>query len=235
MSYQALSRVYDGFFEPDYHEKIVRRYRRILQTFGVADGKILDLGCGTGRLALTFARAGAQVCGVDPDADMIACAKEKSVGMPIEWRVATLPQVDGNGDFDAITASLDVVNHITREDQLLDTFCAARRLLRRGGVLVFDINTEKKFREVYGDNSYIFREAGALAAWENEYDEKREICQFTVDVFTQKGEQYERRTDIIYERMYREEQIRLLLNTAGFGTILRQGMDHGTRHIYIAK
>ncbi len=235
MSYQALSRVYDGFFEQDYHEKIVRRYRRILQKFGVADGRILDLGCGTGRLALAFARAGAQVCGVDPDDDMIACAKEKSVDLPIEWRVATLPQVDGNGDFDAITASLDVVNHITREDQLLDTFCAARRLLRRGGVLVFDINTEKKFREVYGDNSYIFRESGALAAWENDYDEKREICQFTVDVFTQKGERYERQTDIIYERMYRDEQIRLLLKTAGFGTILRQGMDQGTRHIYIAK
>lgn len=235
MSYQALARVYDGFFEADYNQKIVRRYRRILQRCGVADGKILDLGCGTGRLALAFACAGAQVCGVDPDADMIACAKEKSGDLPITWRVATLPQIAGEGEFDAVTASLDVVNHITREDELLDTFCAARRLLRRGGVLVFDINTEKKFREVYGDNSYIFREVDALAAWENDYDEKREICRFTVDVFTKKGEAYERKTDIIYERMYRDERIRFLLRAAGFCTILWQGMDQGTRHIYIAK
>lgn len=235
MSYQALSRVYDGFFEREYHEKIVRRYRRILQRFGVAGGKILDLGCGTGRLALAFARAGAQVCGVDPDVDMIACAKEKSGELPIEWRVATLPMVAGETCYDAVTASLDVVNHITREDELLDTLCAARRLLKRGGVLVFDINTEKKFREVYADNSYVFRELGAFAAWENDYDEKREICRFTVDVFTQKGETYERKTDVIYERMYRDERIRFLLRTAGFRTVLWQGMDQGTRHIYIAK
>jgi SAM-dependent methyltransferase len=186
-------------------------------------------------LALAFARTGAQVCGVDPDADMIACAKKKSEGSAIDWHVATLPQVEGDGDFDAITASLDVVNHITLENELMDTFCAARRLLRRGGVLVFDINTEKKFREVYGDNCYIFRELGAFAAWENDYDEKRELCRFTVDVFTQNGEKYERRTDIIYERMYRDERIRLLLREAGFRTVLWQGMDQGTRHIYIAK
>lgn len=235
MSYQALARVYDGFFEQDYHEKILRRYRCILQRFGVANGKILDLGCGTGRLALAFARQGAQVWGVDPDADMIACAKEKSGDLPIQWLVGTLPQVEGENRFDAITASLDVVNHITREDRLLDTLCAARRLLRRGGVLVFDINTEKKFREVYGKNSYIFRDMGAFAAWENDYDEKRQLCRFTVDVFTKTGEHYDRKTDIIYERMYRDEQIRLLLRTAGFRTVMWQGMDQGTRHIYMAK
>lgn len=235
MSYQALARVYDGFFEQDYHEKILRRYRRILQDFGVAEGNILDLGCGTGRLALYFVAKGASVCGVDPDADMIACAKEKGEGLPVSWEVATLPQVDGEERFDAITASLDVINHITKESELLDTFCAAWRLLRRGGVLVFDVNTEKKFREVYGENCYVFRTLGAFAAWENDYDADREICQFTVDVFTQNGDRYDRKTDIIYERMYRDAQIRDLLRMAGFHTVLRQSMDQGTRHIYIAK
>ncbi len=235
MSYAALAPVYDGFFEPDYEQKILRRYRRILSDAGVICGDILDMGCGTGRLSLALAMGGAKVCGVDPDAAMLACAKEKGEGLDIDWRCCTLPQVEGQACFDAVTASLDVINHITDEQELLSNFCAAKRLLRRGGVLVFDVNTEKKFREVYGRNAYVFRSLGAFAAWENDYDEEKELCRFTVDVFTRQGENYTRKTDVIEERLYRDDRLRRLLQQAGFRVILTQGMDHGTRHIYIAK
>ena len=233
MSYQALAQVYDGFFEREYHEKILRRYRRILTDAGVIRGHILDMGCGTGRLALALSAEGAQVCGMDPDAAMLDIARKKNAA--IDWYCCTLPQMEGEARFDAIAAGLDVVNHITDPNALMDTFYAAKRLLRRGGVLVFDVNTEKKFREVYGQNAYVFRSLGAFAAWENDYDEERELCQFTVDVFTKNGEQYQRNTDIIHERMYRDDQLRQMLRQAGFRMSVRQGMDHGTRHIYIAK
>jgi ubiquinone/menaquinone biosynthesis C-methylase UbiE len=235
MSYEALARVYDGFFERDYDEKILRRYRRILTDADAIGGRILDMGCGTGRLAIALAGGGATVCGVDPDEAMLKCAREKSIGLSIEWICGTLPQVEGSSRFDAITASLDVVNHITDKEALQESFCAAYRLLDKGGCLVFDVNTEKKFREVYGQNAYVFRALGAFAAWENDYDEDEEICQFTVDVFTQAGDRYERKTDIIYERMYRDADLRRMLRAAGFRIILQQGMDHGTRHMYIAK
>lgn len=235
MSYQALAQVYDGFFERDYDQKILRRYRRILRDTGKIRGDILDLGCGTGRLSIALAAGGARVVGVDPDRDMLACAKDKSVGLNVDWQCGTLSQIAGKDRFDAITASLDVINHITNRKDLQDTFCAAARLLRKGGLLVFDVNTEKKFREVYGQNSYIFRSLGAFAAWENDYDKEQELCQFTVDVFTQAGDRYERKTDMIYERMYRDEDLCRMLKKAGFRMILRQGMDQGTRHIYIAK
>ena len=84
-------------------------------------------------------------------------------------------------------------------------------------------------------SSSILLYSSAFAAWENDYDEDEEICQFTVDVFTQAGDRYERKTDIIYERMYRDADLRRMLKAAGFRIILQQGMDHGTRHIYIAK
>ena len=235
MSYEALARVYDGFFERDYDEKILRRYRRILTDADAIGGRILDMGCGTGRLAIAFAKGGATVCGVDPDEAMLACAKEKGIGLPIEWVCGTLPQIDGTDYFDAITAGLDVVNHITEQEVLQESFCAAHRLLTKGGCLVFDVNTEKKFREVYGQNAYVFRALGAFAAWENDYDEDEEICRFTVDVFTQDGERYKRNTDIIFERLYRDMDLRRMLKAAGFRMVLQQGMDHGTRHLYIAK
>src|SRR4051812_28941152 len=42
-------------------------------------GRLLDLGCGTGRLLVAFARRGYRVLGVDLSADMLAVAGEKAM------------------------------------------------------------------------------------------------------------------------------------------------------------
>ena len=235
MSYTALAKVYDGFFEKEYIEKLTNRYRRVLLGCGVLRGRILDLGCGTGRLSISLAKSGASVWGVDPDGAMIEQAICNANGLDTVFWQGYLPRFQGESEFDAVTASLDVVNHITDEEVLLDTFCAVKRLLKKGGVFVFDVNTEKKFREVYGQNAYVFRSEQAFAAWENDYDESCGICRFTVDVFTKQGDNYQRQTDIIEERCYRHEALSTLLRKAGFRIISYQGMDNGTRHLYIVK
>lgn len=69
-----------------------RRWRDALLA-QVAPGSgetILDVGCGTGTLAIMLKRAapGARVIGLDPDPEILAIAadKAKRAGVPIEWR-----------------------------------------------------------------------------------------------------------------------------------------------------
>jgi SAM-dependent methyltransferase len=66
-------------------------------------GKVLDLGCGTGTNAITLAKNGWQVTGVDFASPAISTARKKAhaAGVTIDFRVADVTRLDGiTGKFD---------------------------------------------------------------------------------------------------------------------------------------
>jgi ubiquinone/menaquinone biosynthesis C-methylase UbiE len=98
---------------------------------------VLDVGAGTGTLAIALAKAlpAATVSGVDGDAQILARARRKAADTGItfvEGRAEQLPF--GDASFDALTTTL-MLHHLTTETKqaALDD---ARRVLRRGGKLV---------------------------------------------------------------------------------------------------
>jgi SAM-dependent methyltransferase len=92
----------------DYARRYAERFRRIAAAGGDVHGeagfverllpapaRVLDAGCGTGRVAVRLAERGYDVVGVDVDASMVAMAREEAPGL--DWRVADLA---GLGDLD---------------------------------------------------------------------------------------------------------------------------------------
>jgi putative methylase len=72
---------------------------------GIVDKTVLDLGCGTGRLALGAAFLGAkQVVGVDIDKDAVKVAFENSVRTNLKEKVQWVA-----GDIDAVHGNFDAV------------------------------------------------------------------------------------------------------------------------------
>ncbi|HSZ68838.1 MAG TPA: class I SAM-dependent methyltransferase [Solirubrobacteraceae bacterium] len=94
----------------------------------VAPGRLLDVGCGSGALAATFARHGWSVAGVEPSAQ--AAARARAAG--VEAHTGTLDDAPWRGPtFDAI-----VFNHsLEHVPDPLASLRQAAALLRDGGTL----------------------------------------------------------------------------------------------------
>jgi SAM-dependent methyltransferase len=97
----------------DYAEKYAARFRAMASrgedvhgeaTFvaGLVDppARVLDAGCGTGRVAIRLAELGYAVVGVDLDASMLALAREEAPDL--DWRVGDLAALDTGQLFDVV-------------------------------------------------------------------------------------------------------------------------------------
>jgi ubiquinone/menaquinone biosynthesis C-methylase UbiE len=104
----------------------------------IAPGEaVLDLGCGTGTLAIAAAeKAGpsGSVCGVDPSLELLGRAERKArrAGVGVRFLTASGERLPFDGDsFDVVTSTL--VFHHLQGPAVHDTIAEIRRVLRPQG------------------------------------------------------------------------------------------------------
>ena len=93
--YDADARYYDLLHE-GYEDDVA-----LWQSFaGRTDRPVLEVGCGTGRVAVPLALAGADVVGIDPSPAMLALARRRAfaAGVKVDWREAALPSAQLEGE-----------------------------------------------------------------------------------------------------------------------------------------
>lgn len=102
----------------------------------VSARSILDLGCGTGILTVTFTGEGRDVLGVDPSAAMLAYARSRAGSDAVEWVLGDSSSIPRDG-FDYAVMTGNVAQHVP-EDQWGRTLVELRQALRKGGTLAFE-------------------------------------------------------------------------------------------------
>ena len=78
-AYEVFADWYDLLTEDVDYGAVSRYLCGILAHYGVRDGLLLDLACGTGSLSVPLSRAGYEVIGVDGSADMLCIARQKAL------------------------------------------------------------------------------------------------------------------------------------------------------------
>lgn len=103
-----------------------------------AGGPILELGAGTGRIAIPLAQAGFTVTGLDLCAPMLAHAKAKSGALPIRWVAGDSTHFELGQQYGLIFIAGHGFQAFLSEAALDGLLRSVRRHLRPGGLFAFD-------------------------------------------------------------------------------------------------
>src|SRR5262249_30128718 len=108
-----------------------------------AGREVVELGVGTGRIAIPTAMAGAHVIGVDSSAEMLAVcaqrAREAGVDARLDLRLGDLLRPPGARRVPLLPCPFPAYLHLRDDAGRIAALDAARDLLRPGGRLVFDV------------------------------------------------------------------------------------------------
>ena len=245
-SYSILALHYDSLMEEIDYDAWADFIRRIFIENGITEGmSVLDCACGTGQMTCRLSKMGYDMIGVDLSEQMLSraqalCAAEGYSPLLIRQDMSEL---DLYGTVKGAICCLDSVNYLTRAGQLERFFALMHNYVEKDGIFIFDLNTRKKFEEIYADNAYVLEDERVLLAWQNDYNPKTKLCTFDLSFFVrQKDGRYIRQNEIQRERYYPSSTVKRLLKKQGFEIIgvyadfnMTFADENDLRHYYVCR
>lgn len=216
--YGLLAGVYDRLMDMDYGARAAYLLK-LFERHGQTPHTLLDLACGSGTLTWELAGRGYEMIGVDGSADMLALAQEKAVptAVPPLWLCQDMRELDLYGTVNGAVCTLDSLNHLCRTDDVVQVLRRLSLFIEPQGLLIFDVNTPYKHREVLADNAFVYEWPGAFCVWQNHYTARTGTVHMWIDLFTDNGDGlYEREQEEITERAYSRRAWERMLKEAQF-------------------
>jgi SAM-dependent methyltransferase len=146
-AYDALGADYDALTADHDYERWLSVLEALARRHGLAGRRLLDLACGTGRSFEPMLRRGYDVTACDVSPEMVRLARRRAPGVPVA--VADMRALPEWGPFDLVTCLDDAVNYLPGERDLDAAFAGVARVLRPGGVFVFDLNSLLTYRTAF--------------------------------------------------------------------------------------
>ena len=109
------------------------------------------------------------------------------------------------------------MNYILEEEEFVGILSlAARNYLDYGGLFIFDLNTEYKYRELLGEQTIAENREEGSFIWENSYDEEEKINEYNLTLFIREDSGYYRKEEEVhYQRAYPCGQVKKMVERSG--------------------
>ena len=217
-AYTSFAKVYDTFMDNIPYEEWGKYLTGLLEEYGVKEGLVLELGCGTGSMTEILAGKGYDMIGADNSEEMLEIAIEKweRSGHDILYLLQDMREFELYGTVRAVVSVCDSVNYVTEEEELIEVFRLVNNYLDPKGVFIFDFNTKYKYQNVLGDRTIAEKRDECSFIWDNYYYEEEEINEYELTLFIQEKENlYRKFEEVHYQRAYTLEQMLRLVKESG--------------------
>jgi SAM-dependent methyltransferase len=218
-AYTGFAEVYDLFMDNIPYEEWGAYLKGLLKEYGIEDGLVMELGCGTGSMTEILAGAGYDMIGIDYSEEMLEIAREKkeTSGHDILYLCQDMREYELYGTVRAIVSVCDSMNYVLEEESIEHILhMAATSYLDYGGLFIFDLNTEYKYREILGEQTIAENRDEGSFIWENYYDEEQMINEYMLTLFIREEDgRYRKYEEEHYQRAYTLAHIRTLVERSG--------------------
>ena len=221
--FESYGNYYDIIYEDkdyksecDFLEAIFSKY------FSNPVRTILDLGCGTGGHSLILAERGYKVTGIDLSQEMLEIARKKAKEreLNIEFIEGDIRNMELNQKFDAVISMFAVISYQITNEDLIFTFKAALKHLKKKGLFIFDawfgpaVLTQKpsdRFKVIEKNNERIIRFATpVLDILDHTVNVKYKIIKLSKDKVLDEVDEVHK------VRFLFPQEIKLICNITGF-------------------
>ncbi|MBQ2817832.1 MAG: class I SAM-dependent methyltransferase [Clostridia bacterium] len=179
---------------------------------------VYEAGCGTGLMTRQLLKRGLKLISSDISDEMLRQAQQKSaMGQRAVFVKCDMREMESPKPVDAVICACDGVNYLTEGAERF--FLAAKKALKKGGKLCFDISSEYKLRNMAGQVFFDDRDEYTYM-WTNSLDEETSLITMELAFFVPDGEgKYERFDERHVQRIYSVNEINEMLLSCGFENI----------------
>jgi SAM-dependent methyltransferase len=230
-AYEATAPVYDAFTRHHRHGLWTDMLERLLLPHGLVErGRLLDVGCGTGKSFGPWEARGWSVVACDASPAMLARAATKA-GPGTETLVADARELPDLGSFDLVAMIDDVVNYLAPGEHQA-AFEGVARNLAPGGLFVFDLNTLAAYRSFFAQTA-VADEEDCFLVWRGQASADfgpGDVADAVLDAFVPDGAGgWERRQALHRQHHHPIEAVTARLEEAGLRVCSVHGADDDCR------
>ena len=216
--YGEFSYIYDKLsFDIDY-EGYAKNIKDLAKKYGIGNENMLELACGSGMLTQYFFDDFNRIDALDISTDMLNCFAEKYDNDKVNLIYYDMVAFEQKNFYDLIVILLDSVNYVTNPADLEKLFRNSYDNLKNDSLLVFDINSEMKMREIFGSECYVYEYEDIFYTWDNHLED--DLIDMNLNFFVENPDgTYKRIEEYQQERIYSIEYVKSLLEKIGFTDI----------------
>jgi len=218
MAYETFAFVYDEVMDTGLYKRWLEFSLRHLGE----RKQVLELACGTGALAVEFAKDGFDVTALDLSEEMlmIASGRAQEAEVDIQFVEGDMLDLSDVGTYQAITCFSDSICYMQNEMDVQQVFDGVYQILEDEGVFIFDVHSTYQIDEVFPSYSYHYQTEEFAFLWDSYQGQTPHSIEHFLTFFVQDEEgRFIREDELHEERTYALDTYVMLLENAGFSNV----------------